>query len=112
MRQFQVIVTTARFLANQDAQMEIVLRAKQAGDPRFEFLNYGKTLYPFYRYLIRVIKSGRWVPPSEIPKPAEPAKEDSDAEDSDEDGGYLHPSLFASSATSSTVSTVSVESLK
>ena len=97
MKQFHVIVKTARFLANQDAQMEIVLRAKQAGNSMFEFLNYGKTLYPFYKYLIRVIKSGRWVPPAEVQ--TAPATQEESEEESDDDGGYLHPSLFSSSST-------------
>ena len=42
--------------------MEIVLKAKQSGNPQFDFLNYGNWLNPYYRFMIKEIKSGRYTP--------------------------------------------------
>ena len=40
--------------------MEIVLKAKQAGNPQFDFLNYGNWLNPYYKLLLQKIKDGSY----------------------------------------------------
>ena len=57
---FRAIEKTALFLAGQGAQMEILLKAKQAGNPVFDFLSVDSPLHPFYRHLITLVKSGQY----------------------------------------------------
>ena len=57
---FRAIEKTALFLAGQGAQMEILLKAKQAGNPVFDFLSVESPLHPFYRHLITLVKSGQY----------------------------------------------------
>jgi hypothetical protein len=45
----QVVYQTAKFVAAQGGQMEVVLRVKQGSHPRFAFLNLGDRVYPYYR---------------------------------------------------------------
>lgn len=59
---FSVIEKTATFLANQGSQMEILLKAKQAGNPAFNFLNIDSPLNPFYKHLVKLIKMRQYVP--------------------------------------------------
>ncbi|VUZ46056.1 unnamed protein product, partial [Hymenolepis diminuta] len=42
--------------------MEIVLKTKQSNNPQFKFLNYDDKLNPFYKELVKLIKSGRYIP--------------------------------------------------
>ena len=42
--------------------MEIVLKAKQSKNPLFNFLNYGDKLNPYYKELMGLIKTGRYIP--------------------------------------------------
>lgn len=56
------IEVTAIFIARHDTQMEIVLKAKQAKNPQFQFLNYDSDLNAFYKELVKQIKSGRYIP--------------------------------------------------
>jgi len=44
--------------------MEIIIKTKQADNPQFHFLEYDSELYPYYRHLVQVIKSGRYNPSS------------------------------------------------
>ena len=57
---FRAIEKTALFLAGQGAQMEILLKAKQSGNPVFDFLSNDSTLHPFYRHLVSLVKSGQY----------------------------------------------------
>jgi len=57
---FRAIEKTALFLAGQGAQMEILLKAKQSGNPVFDFLSVDSPLHPFYRHLISLVKSGQY----------------------------------------------------
>ncbi len=40
--------------------MEIVLKAKQAGNPQFDFLNYGNWLNPYYKLVLQKIRDGSY----------------------------------------------------
>merc|ERR1719264_522086 len=57
---FRAIEKTALFLAGQGAQMEILLKAKQSGNPVFDFLSNDSPLHPFYRHLVSLVKSGQY----------------------------------------------------
>ncbi|KAL5111155.1 hypothetical protein TcWFU_000392 [Taenia crassiceps] len=61
-RQAAIIEKTAVFIARNNAQMEIVLKTKQSRNPQFNFLNYGDKLNPFYKELVKLIKTGRYIP--------------------------------------------------
>ena len=45
--------------------MEIVLKAKQSGNPQFDFLSFGNWLNPYYRRVLSFIKEGKFVPETE-----------------------------------------------
>ena len=40
--------------------MEIILKAKQAGNCQFDFLNFGNWLNPYYRFILAKIKDGTY----------------------------------------------------
>ena len=40
--------------------MEIILKAKQAGNPQFDFLNFGNWLNPYYKLILSKIKEGTY----------------------------------------------------
>uniref|UniRef100_A0A8D8CNG4 Protein suppressor of white apricot n=1 Tax=Culex pipiens TaxID=7175 RepID=A0A8D8CNG4_CULPI len=66
MKEHAIIEKTAKFIASQDSQMEILLRAKQAGNPQFGFLSPGGKLYRYYRHVLMAIKTNRY--PEEVPE--------------------------------------------
>ncbi|KAF8774591.1 Protein suppressor of white apricot like protein [Argiope bruennichi] len=82
-----IIEKTALFVSEQGGQMEIIIKMKQQGNPQFAFMHLDNPLYPYYKHLVNVIKSGTY-------KPA-PARKVSRSEDEDDDGHYLHPSLMS-----------------
>lgn len=89
-----VIEKTAQFVSSQGSQMEIVLKAKQASNSQFQFLNFGHYLNPYYKHVVKRIKEGKYVPGMSNKLPDVESGESS----SDDDGDYLHPSLFASAS--------------
>lgn len=62
MKQHAIIEKTARFIATQGAQMEILIKAKQANNAQFDFLSQGGQLQPYYRHLLAAIKQGKYAP--------------------------------------------------
>ncbi|KAL7742555.1 hypothetical protein ACLKA6_004001 [Drosophila palustris] len=62
MKQHAIIEKTARFIATQGAQMEILIKAKQANNAQFDFLSQGGQLQPYYRHLLSAIKQGKYAP--------------------------------------------------
>ena len=92
-----IIERTAVFVAKQGKQMEILVKAKQSGNPQFDFLLMDNWLNPYYKLVLRFVTEGKYVP--EIPKQAQEESKESDNEESDDDsdGEYeLHPLLQAS----------------
>ncbi|XP_050027269.2 splicing factor, suppressor of white-apricot homolog isoform X2 [Dermacentor andersoni] len=89
MKLHAIIEKTALFVSQHGAQMEILVKTKQAGNPQFSFLSFDHPLNVYYRFLVEQIKCGTYIPVEEST-----GNEESD----DEDDHYLHPSLFATSA--------------
>lgn len=89
MKLHAIIEKTALFVSQHGAQMEILVKTKQAGNPQFSFLSFDHPLNVYYRFLVEQIKCGTYVP---VEEPT--GNEESD----DDDDHYLHPSLFAASA--------------
>lgn len=82
-----IIEKTAEFVSEQGGQMEIIIKMKQQSNPQFAFMHLDNPLYPYYKHLVKVIKSGAY-------KPA-PRRKVSRSEDEDDEGHYLHPSLMS-----------------
>jgi len=89
MKDHQLIEKTALFIS-KNAQMEIILKIKQDQNPLFSFLNMDSPMNQYFKYILSVIRSGKYIPKIED-VPEKPEESESD------DEGYLHPSLFASS---------------
>ncbi|XP_033102184.1 splicing factor, suppressor of white-apricot homolog [Anneissia japonica] len=110
------IERTANFISSRGAQMEIRIKANQAGNSQFDFLNFDHYLNPYYKHLLKLIKSGHYRPKVDQQRPQNKSltKEGNDvcnirntgnddsghhSEDDDEDdhdhSGYLHPSLVS-----------------
>ncbi|XP_008851984.1 splicing factor, suppressor of white-apricot homolog isoform X2 [Nannospalax galili] len=94
-----IIERTANFVCKQGAQFEIMLKAKQARNSQFDFLRFDHYLNPYYKFIQKAMKEGRYTALAEN-KSEEKKKSgmssDNEDEDDEEDGSYLHPSLFAS----------------
>ncbi|XP_046386073.1 splicing factor, suppressor of white-apricot homolog isoform X3 [Ischnura elegans] len=88
-----IIEKTAMFINEQGAQMEILLKMKQAKNPQFQFLSFDDPLHSYYRHLLMAIKTGRY-----RPKPPKEEEEDEGEQDDEDDGYYLHPSLASSAS--------------
>ncbi|XP_052024839.1 splicing factor, suppressor of white-apricot homolog isoform X10 [Apodemus sylvaticus] len=98
-----IIERTANFVCKQGAQFEIMLKAKQARNSQFDFLRFDHYLNPYYKFIQKAMKEGRYTvlaeSKSEEKKKPGPTS-DNEEEDDEEDGSYLHPSLFASKKSS------------
>lgn len=68
-KQNAIIEKTAKFIATQGAQMEILIKAKQGDNSQFKFLNKGDELHPYYMALIALVKAGKW--PEKTPEVVE-----------------------------------------
>ncbi|XP_049721155.1 splicing factor, suppressor of white-apricot homolog isoform X1 [Elephas maximus indicus] len=94
-----IIERTANFVCKQGAQFEIMLKAKQARNSQFDFLRFDHYLNPYYKFIQKAMKEGRYTVLAEN-KSEEKKKSgvtsDNEDDDDEEDGNYLHPSLFAS----------------
>lgn len=92
-----IIERTANFVCKQGAQFEIMLKAKQARNSQFDFLRFDHYLNPYYKFIQKAMKEGRYAATSEKKKEEEKGSGDSNDDDDTDDGdNYLHPSLFAS----------------
>ncbi|XP_009886408.1 PREDICTED: splicing factor, suppressor of white-apricot homolog isoform X4 [Charadrius vociferus] len=94
-----IIERTANFVCKQGAQFEIMLKAKQARNSQFDFLRFDHYLNPYYKFIQKAMKEGRYAAPSENKADEKKRKvksEEEEDDDDDDDGNYLHPSLFAS----------------
>lgn len=48
--------------------MEILIKAKQANNPLFEFLNQSSNLNPFYKHTLQAMKDGNYPEEDEQPE--------------------------------------------
>lgn len=83
LKQNAIIEKTAKFIASQGAQMEILIKAKQGDNPQFKFLNRDSNLHPYYTALIALVKAEKW-PEKKVEVVEEKPPENEE---------YLHPSL-------------------
>lgn len=60
MRLNAIIEKTARFIAAQGVQMEILIKAKQSNNPQFDFLNMNGRCNLYYKLLVEAIKENRY----------------------------------------------------
>ncbi|KFO23470.1 Splicing factor, suppressor of white-apricot like protein [Fukomys damarensis] len=98
-----IIERTANFVCKQGAQFEIMLKAKQARNSQFDFLRFDHYLNPYYKFIQKAMKEGRYTVVAENKneeKKKSGMNSDNEDEDEEEDGSYLHPSLFASKKSS------------
>lgn len=84
MKLHAVIEKTAKFIATQGPQMEILIKAKQSNNLQFEFLNINNRLNRYYKHLLNAVKHGFYPadePEVEPPQPEEttPVEEDKPA---------------------------------
>ncbi|XP_004385067.1 splicing factor, suppressor of white-apricot homolog isoform X4 [Trichechus manatus latirostris] len=93
-----IIERTANFVCKQGAQFEIMLKAKQARNSQFDFLRFDHYLNPYYKFIQKAMKEGRYTVLAENKneEKKKPGVSSDNEDDDDEDGNYLHPSLFAS----------------
>lgn len=61
MKQHTIIEKTAEFISQQGLQMEILIKAKQANNPQFEFLNQKDNLNMYYKLMLDVVKSKAYI---------------------------------------------------
>jgi hypothetical protein len=62
MKHHAIIERTADFIAKQGGQMEVLLKAKQAGNAQFGFLSFDNELHAYYKLLLTAIRAGRYKP--------------------------------------------------
>lgn len=60
MKQHTIIEKTARFIAKQGIQMEILLKAKQSNNVQFDFLSLNSPLNPYYKFIVTALKNGTY----------------------------------------------------
>ena len=56
--------------------MEIMMKTKQANNPKFLFMHFEDPLHPYYRHVVKMIKSGKFKPVFEEVKQEEPDHDD------------------------------------
>lgn len=56
----QIIEKTAKFISSQGPQMEILLKAKQAGNPQFVFLNHDGQYNSYYKHILSMMKNNTY----------------------------------------------------
>lgn len=73
MKLHAVIEKTAKFIAAQGPQMEILIKAKQSNNQQFEFLNIDNRLNRYYKHLLNAVKHGFY--PADEPEVEPPTQE-------------------------------------
>ncbi|KAG5673545.1 hypothetical protein PVAND_003585 [Polypedilum vanderplanki] len=56
----QIIEKTAKFIASQGLQMEILLKTKQASNPQFNFLNHDGEFNSYYKHILSMMKNNTY----------------------------------------------------
>ncbi|KAI9589135.1 protein suppressor of white apricot [Glossina fuscipes] len=82
MKQHAIIEKTARFIASQGVQMEILLKAKQSNNVQFEFLAQNSSLNAYYKHVVNAIKNGTYpkAQATNVPSPQQSIADDQSAE--------------------------------
>lgn len=57
-----IIEKTALFVSEQGGQMEIIIKMKQQHNLQFGFMHLDNPLHPYYKFLVKEIKSGSYKP--------------------------------------------------
>lgn len=70
MKHHAIIEKTAKFIASQGPQMEILIKAKQSNNPLFEFLNQNNRMNKYYKHIMNAMKASTY--------PMSDEKEDND----------------------------------
>ncbi|KAK3710147.1 hypothetical protein QZH41_010543, partial [Actinostola sp. cb2023] len=93
-----IIEKTALFVSEHSTQMEILVKAKQAGNPQFDFLNFDNWLNPYYKLVLKCIAHNSYIPQIQsIESPKQEETKESESDEDDSDGEFeLHPLLTAS----------------
>ncbi|XP_076108370.1 uncharacterized protein LOC143076467 [Mytilus galloprovincialis] len=60
--QHLVIEKTAKFVAANGIQMEIMIKSKQGNNPKLTFLNLHDPLNFYYNHMVKMIKAGKYTP--------------------------------------------------
>lgn len=55
-----IIEKTAKFIASQGPQMEILIKAKQSNNPLFEFLNQNNRMNKYYKHIMNAMKDSTY----------------------------------------------------
>lgn len=71
--------------------MEILIKAKQANNPLFEFLNQSSHLNPFYKHTLQALKDGNY------PSDGGQAQNSTDSENNVEHSGSIFQSYYNAS---------------
>lgn len=56
----QIIEKTAKFIASQGPQMEILLKTKQSSNPQFNFLSHDGQFNAYYKHILSLMKAGTY----------------------------------------------------
>ena len=57
-----LIETTAKYVASNGPQMESLIKTRQAGSTKFDFLRAEDKLHPYYLHMVQLMKSGKYNP--------------------------------------------------
>lgn len=57
--------------------MEILIKTKQANNSQFEFLHFENPLNPYYKHMVKMIKSGKYKPKEEAVEEEDPGMQQS-----------------------------------
>ncbi|WAR02218.1 SFSWA-like protein [Mya arenaria] len=75
-----IIEKTAKFIAEHGTQMEIVMKTKQANNPAFNFMHFENELHPYYKHMIKMIKTKKYIPKSPVKTERQDSHNDSQSE--------------------------------
>ncbi|XP_055305495.1 protein suppressor of white apricot [Sitodiplosis mosellana] len=88
-----IIEKTAKFISEQGPQMEILIKAKQANNPLFDFLNQSGRLNAFYKHTLQAMKDGNY--PTEIDR----TENNLPSSDTDATTGSLYQNYYSANQT-------------
>uniref|UniRef100_A0A4Y0BPN9 SURP motif domain-containing protein n=1 Tax=Anopheles funestus TaxID=62324 RepID=A0A4Y0BPN9_ANOFN len=95
MKEHAIIEKTAKFIASQDAQMEILLKTKQANNPLFNFLNQNDHLFRYYRHVLLAFRTNQYpiVPEQQSDEGKGPNSENGTDTEQSESSAQIQPKI-------------------